>query len=480
MHFVHTRIFFVDSPLGTVTFCRLGIQRLFVRGALSAQDPEWTCLIFCPNCGPFPQTSQTLAIFIQYPPERNGATLNNTIYANFLATQVIAFWLIMNNGPITDIIKNTKFLDQEDSLSRAVSLLRAAQMPALPVTSGGRVAGLVSEERVLAHLAAGGSENVKVVDVMDRNPTCANIHMSISQAGDMMTVNHADVLPVIDEFGGFRGIVTGSDVLAAQMDVMRPPMIAGMATPIGVHLTTGAISAGPGNLGLFLTGVSMALMMVAAHVIVASLTLGIDRLFGTHLFLLATSPMTGIVTWQAMSVDWIHYVIIGLTMALMLFFLRMSTISGYHAAEHQVVHSIEAGEPLTPETVARMPRAHPRCGTNLMAAMAIFVVIADGIGTQTAIMIALILVFVGWRAIGYYMQQYITTKPPSPRHIQSGIKAGEELLAKYRREPNKTLDGFARLWNIGILQVGFGFIMVSLLIEALATALRIPWLSFFS
>lgn len=386
----------------------------------------------------------------------------------------------MNDRPITDIIKNTKFLDQEDSLARAVSLLRAAQMPALPVTNGGRVSGLVSEESILAHLAASGSESAKVADVMDGNPACANIHMSINQAADIMTISHTDVLPVIDEFGCFRGVVTGSDVLAARMDIMKPPTIAGMATPIGVHLTTGSISAGPGSLGLYLTGVSMALMMVAANIIAVLLTWGADKLFGTHMFLLAASPMTGIATRQAISVDWVHYMIIGLTMVLMLLFLRMSTISGYHAAEHQVVHSIEAGEPLTPETVARMPRAHPRCGTNLMAAMAIFVLIADGIGTQAAIVVALILVFAGWRTIGYYMQQYITTKPPSPRHIQSGIKSGEELLAKYRREPNKTADGFGRLWNTGILQVGFGFFTVSIVVAALTMVIRIPWLSIFS
>ncbi|MEN6371640.1 MAG: DUF1385 domain-containing protein [Armatimonadota bacterium] len=387
---------------------------------------------------------------------------------------------MMNDRPITDIIKNTKFLDQEDSLARAVSLLRAAQIPALPVTSGGRVSGLVSEELILAHLAAGGSESLRVADVMDRNPVCANIHMSINQAADVMTTNHTDVLPVIDEFGCFHGVVTGSDVLAARMDVIKPPTIAGMATPIGVHLTTGSISAGPGSLGLYLTGVSLAIMMVVANVAAVLLTWAVDKLFGTHFYLLAISPMTGAATRQAISADCVRYVIVGLSMVLMLMFLRMSTITGYHAAEHQVVHTIEAGEPLTPEIVARMPRAHPRCGTNLMAAMAIFVLIADGIGTQAAIVIALILVFAGWRTIGYYMQQYITTKPPSPRHIQSGIKSGEELLAKYRREPNKTANGFGRLWNTGILQVGFGFFTVSMVIAVLTTIIRIPWLSILS
>jgi len=386
----------------------------------------------------------------------------------------------MNDGPITNIIKTTRFLQPEDTMARAVSIMRATQMPALPVTHNGRVMGLVSEKEVLAHLAAGKSETASVQDVMDHNPPCANIHMSIAQVMDMMAVNHTDVLPVIDEFGNFRGVVTRSDVLAAQMDIIRPPMIAGMATPIGVHLTTGSISAGPGSLGLYLTGLSLALMMVASHAIAILLLIFIDKLFGTHLFLLASSPMTGITTWQAMRVDWIHYVTIMFTMGMMLLLLRISTISGYHAAEHQVVHCIEAGEPLVPEIVSQMPRAHPRCGTNLMAGMALFVLIADGFGTGTAVIIALFVAFIGWRAVGHLMQQYITTKPPSMKHIQSGIKAGEELLAKYKREPNKNIFGFARLWQIGIIQVAFGFITVISLVAALGDYLKIPWFSLFS
>ena len=47
---------------------------------------------------------------------------------------------------------------------------------------------------------------------MDRNPACANVYMSISQAAEMMNNSQADVLPVIDEFGGFRLPETVGDV----------------------------------------------------------------------------------------------------------------------------------------------------------------------------------------------------------------------------------------------------------------------------
>jgi hypothetical protein len=171
---------------------------------------------------------------------------------------------------------------------------------------------------------------------------------------------------------------------------------------------------------------------------------------------LLSSPPTGLFA----SVDAIHYVFLPLQLVLMLAFLRLSPISSYHAAEHQVVHAIEAGEPLSPEIVARMPRAHPRCGTNLMAAATVFIVLASQLGSGTGVIVAMLVVIVGWRTIGYYLQQYVTTKKPALRHVENGIKAGEELLAEYRRQPNKPVDAWTRIWNMGVPQVALGFATV--------------------
>lgn len=41
-------------------------------------------------------------------------------------------------------------------------------------------------------------------------------------------------------------------------------------------------------------------------------------------------------------------------------------VFAYHGAEHQTIHAFEAGVPLTPETAARFPLAHPRCGTGFL------------------------------------------------------------------------------------------------------------------
>lgn len=43
----------------------------------------------------------------------------------------------------------------------------------------------------------------------------------------------------------------------------------------------------------------------------------------------------------------------------------------YHGAEHMTIHAFEANAPLTPESVARFPREHPRCGTAFLLTLVI-------------------------------------------------------------------------------------------------------------
>jgi uncharacterized protein YqhQ len=45
---------------------------------------------------------------------------------------------------------------------------------------------------------------------------------------------------------------------------------------------------------------------------------------------------------------------------------------GYHGAEHKTIHAFEAGADLTPESVARFPLEHPRCGTAFLLTVVVF------------------------------------------------------------------------------------------------------------
>jgi hypothetical protein len=142
---------------------------------------------------------------------------------------------------------------------------------------------------------------------------------------------------------------------------------------------------------------------------------------------------------------------------------RLTWVTGYHAAEHQVVHAIEAGDDLLPEVVRRKPRVHPRCGTNLVVAvflMSAFWNWRSGPLGDMAVVVAMLCTFFLWRRIGAVVQQYITTRPANRRQIESGILAGEQLMERYQDWPYGPQTGWQRIWNMGLLQVFGGFMLV--------------------
>src|SRR5262249_55949429 len=128
-------------------------------------------------------------------------------------------------------------------------------------------------------------------------------------------------------------------------------------------------------------------------------------------------------------------------------------------AEHQVVHTIEQGDDLKPEVVRTKSRVHPRCGTNLMAAFGIFMILERWGGP---------LAFVGalltWRFFGSLLQLYVTTRPAREPELASRISAGRQLLERYQAGVGVHATGWRRLWDMGLLQVAAGFALVWMLL----------------
>ena len=48
----------------------------------------------------------------------------------------------------------------------------------------------------------------------------------------------------------------------------------------------------------------------------------------------------------------------------------------YHGAEHKTINAFEAGAELTPESVAKFPLEHPRCGTSFLLTLAVLSILA--------------------------------------------------------------------------------------------------------
>jgi CBS domain-containing protein len=338
----------------------------------------------------------------------------------------------------------------EDTLARATEVMRVTGLSLLPVGVGGKVIGALKMQDVHRALKedpdAGRSASVATLI----KPLYAQVasHTSACEALDLALEAPEGVLVVLDEQGTYRGVVTHADLLSAWSGALRPPRIAGMATPLGVYLTTGGLRAGAGNLGLVLTGFCLALFYFVSDYMVHQVMVALHGYVEIPGYLLLARQT--------------------LPFAMMLLLVRLSPLSAYHAAEHQTVAAIEQGEALVPEVVSRMPRAHPRCGSNIIM---IFLVFAALQGTNPYL--ALLVSLVTWRYLGHYLQQFVTTRPPSSRQLQNGLEAGKELLAKYRGDPNNGNRATmrSRLWNLGWLQVTMGYGVAVLAYELLNQSL---------
>lgn len=362
---------------------------------------------------------------------------------------------------IANLIQRAPVLSPDDSIRRAVGLIRTCAGSSIIVANCGHVVGTINEQSIAAHLAQAQDPEAALSDtigpILTPGITFINVSSTYKQAADIFASSGADVLPVISNSTLFIGVIYRRDLLGLMTKNLRPQSVAGMATPLGVYLTTGSQSGGAGSFGLFLTGASLMLMMSIACLAADGFIKLLTKL--THMrfdLYIASAPMTGKFTIY----DIVMYLSVAIALAITLFLLRISPLAGFHGAEHMTVHAIEANEELTPGVVRRMSRVHPRCGTNLLAGAGLFMIITSRLNGDLAILIAMLVVIFGWRTVGGWMQFYATTKTPNEKQLASGIAAGNELIEKYLDNPNYCVTGFKRVWNMGFIQTVAGMTAV--------------------
>jgi len=133
----------------------------------------------------------------------------------------------------------------------------------------------------------------------------------------------------------------------------------------------------------------------------------------------------------------------------------------YHGAEHKVINTFEAGQPITLENALRQSRIHPRCGTSfILVVMLISILVFSCLGWSVwywriLSRLALLPVVAGisyeiirlagrhkdaaWTRIllapGLW-SQYITTREPTQDQVEVAMKALEAVLEK-ERAPSK-------------------------------------------
>lgn len=348
--------------------------------------------------------------------------------------------------PVGSLMRPSSHLEPEDSLDRAATELRRSGNGMIPIVRDSKVIGMVTETSLALALANVVHPSSPITDAMVPAPLIQP-YAPAAEALRLFADGSESTLLVVDDEHRLMGLISPSDLYPRRRVPPRPALVGGMATPFGVYLTNGVVGAGAGGFALVATGMLMYAMLAAASLISFPI---VDWLQAKHL-----------------QVDLLNFLAAALPILLFMAGMRLIPLSGTHAAEHQVVHAIERGEELRPEIVRRMPRVHPRCGTNLAVGATMFLSIffSEWVSSgEIRFIVAALVTFLFWRRLGSLVQQFITTKRANQRQIEGGIRAGQELLDRFARSNVSVPSIPLRLWRSGMLHVMAGsFLCLGLL-----------------
>lgn len=133
---------------------------------------------------------------------------------------------------VSDIMtKDVVTLQEEESLREALALLQRHRIRHVPVVSGTRLIGIVTDrdlKRATPSLLSGIDreafdrvlDETRVGQVMTRNPYTVTPTMSLKEAARILIDQRFGALPVI-EGGRLAGIITETDLLKALHDMLE-------------------------------------------------------------------------------------------------------------------------------------------------------------------------------------------------------------------------------------------------------------------
>lgn len=348
-------------------------------------------------------------------------------------------------------------VDPQTSIQMVCNEMVEQGVQVLPVVSSYVLVGAVSERSLLQALADGAEYSAAIENYLHREPATILNTISGSEALRKMHDNGLDWIIVVDQNREPVGILTPSRFVVKEPDRTFKGRVGGMATPYGVYLTNGVVSGGPNKWALVVTGAIMSLLFHLS----ATLVLLVQNN-------LPNSLQHNPITETASQLLWMFLFFVG---------LRSLPLAGTHGAEHMVVHALERGEELLPDVVKRMPRVHPRCGTNLAVGAMVFL----GVFSITAIkdeqlrlLLAILLTVILWQPLGSLFQLFVTTKPPTDSQVKDAIRAAEQLKQTQNTAISRPANIFMRLLMSGMFQVMFGGILIALLVALIYEVLKIP------
>jgi len=360
--------------------------------------------------------------------------------------------------PVAHLARPTFSLKPEDSLTLAIERLRNSGMAWVPVQSDHELLGWFGQSAALRIVGEGLDLTAPVSDHVTRNGPDV-IPAQISGADALRWFDDRRVLEAAVQGldGRIFGWISPVDLAERPVPRVRPPMVGGLATPFGVYLTTGRVSAGPPAWALATTGMVMVTMLLVAS--------NFGDWVGREMLRLG------------MSMPWAVTLSGGISLLGFFLIMRLIPLSGTHGAEHQVVHTIERGEPLEIDVVRRMPRVHPRCGTNFATGVIIYLtlgtlpLIQDN---ELRLLIAGLTTLIFWRRLGSFVQLYFSTKPATDKQLLGAIRSANELLVNHQKGSELPATFGQRIWRSGLLQIMVGGWLAVGIYYGLATLFKWP------
>lgn len=359
--------------------------------------------------------------------------------------------------PVGPFARRVDPASPEDSVRVVARRMRESGAQLLPLAMDGRLVGAISEASLAGFLAQNDDLSLPASEASESDYETIGAFESCAEAMRRFDGGRRSSLIVVDSNQRVVGVLRPSDLVRPTRPRVIPSAVGGMATPFGVYLTTGVVRAGASDLALISTGILMFCVLLIAVVI------------GEYAAAVALEHHASLFVAEALEAV-IQY-------GLFLGAFRLLPLSGTHAAEHQVVHAIERGEELEPAIVARMPRVHPRCGTNLAVGAGLFVgliswnLIPD---LQLRALVSLVVTIIAWRPLGSLVQQYATTKRANSRQIANGIAAGNQLLDRTASAHSSRASFGRRLLMSGIFHVIGGACLAALVTWAVSRAFNLP------
>ncbi|MDY6850608.1 MAG: CBS and ACT domain-containing protein [Thermodesulfobacteriota bacterium] len=105
-------------------------------------------------------------------------------------------------------------------LGQAVSMMKEFDIRHLPVVEGDRLLGLVTEGDLRGAIFPAMIEDIGVKDLMISNPATVSPSAAIEDAARIFYRRKIGCLPVVDDAGNLKGIITTADMLAAFIEIM--------------------------------------------------------------------------------------------------------------------------------------------------------------------------------------------------------------------------------------------------------------------